>query len=53
MQGRIKTSSQFNEIYDYDVRGNRSSLQSNLLPQFQDQQYDYDALNRLKKSDRN
>lgn len=49
MQGRIKTSSQFNEIYDYDVRGNRSSLQSNLLPQFQDQQYDYDALNRLEK----
>ncbi len=44
---RIKTSSPFNETYDYDVRGNRMKLQSDLAPTIQPKSYVYDSRDRL------
>lgn len=46
---RIETSSQFNESYTYDKRGNRLTIQSNrnLFLAAGDTSYTYDAWNRL------
>ncbi|WP_276570661.1 polymorphic toxin-type HINT domain-containing protein, partial [Paenibacillus alvei] len=44
---RIKTSSQFNEAYAYDQRDNRSTLQSNQVPNIKGASYAYDSRNRL------
>jgi len=48
---RIKTVSNFNEIYNYDNRGNRQTLQSSNIPDVmhQDAAYEYDSMNRLTK----
>jgi RHS repeat-associated protein len=46
---RILTSSQHQETYGYDVRGNRQTLQSNQLPTMQIAQYEYDHWNQLSK----
>ena len=46
---RIKTSTQFNETYAYDDRGNRQTLQSDQVPEMTDASYEYDAWNRLSK----
>ncbi|RRJ67000.1 RHS repeat protein [Paenibacillus oralis] len=46
---RIKTSSQFNELYAYDQRDNRSSLTTDRTPEIPTTaSYQYDAKNRLK-----
>jgi len=48
---RIKTSTQFNETYSYDLRDNRSSLTSNRAPEIPTSaSYQYDARNRLKNA---
>jgi len=44
---RIKTSSQFNEAYAYDQRDNRSTLQSDQIPNIKGASYAYDSRNRL------
>ncbi|MCY9738048.1 polymorphic toxin-type HINT domain-containing protein, partial [Paenibacillus alvei] len=44
---RIKTSSQFNEAYAYDQRDNRSTLQSDQVPNIKGASYAYDSRNRL------
>ncbi|WP_430112229.1 polymorphic toxin-type HINT domain-containing protein [Paenibacillus sp. B1-33] len=44
---RIKTSSQFNEAYTYDQRDNRSTLQSDQVPDIKGANYAYDSRNRL------
>ncbi|EJW14601.1 RHS repeat-associated core domain-containing protein [Paenibacillus alvei] len=44
---RIKTSSQFNEAYAYDQRDNRSTLQSDQVPDIKGASYAYDSRNRL------
>ncbi|MEW9702989.1 RHS repeat-associated core domain-containing protein, partial [Paenibacillus sp. SI8] len=44
---RIETSSQFNEQYTYDTRGNRQTLQSNNLMNLNGISYTYDDRNRL------
>jgi len=44
---RIKTSSQFNEAYSYDQRDNRSTLQSDQVPNIKGASYTYDSRNRL------
>ncbi|KJB84891.1 hypothetical protein AZ66_28070, partial [Paenibacillus sp. E194] len=44
---RIKTSSQFNEAYAYDQRDNRSTLQSDQVPNIKGASYVYDSRNRL------
>ena len=46
---RILTSTQFNETYSYDARGNRQTLQSDQVPQMTDVTYEYDVWNRLSK----
>nr|WP_275100555.1 RHS repeat-associated core domain-containing protein [Paenibacillus alvei] len=46
---RIKTSSQFNEAYTYDQRDNRSTLQSDQVPDIKGATYTYDKRNRLVK----
>ncbi|MCY9528556.1 wall-associated protein WapA [Paenibacillus alvei] len=46
---RIKTSSQFNEAYTYDQRDNRSTLQSDQVPDIKGANYTYDSRNRLVK----
>ncbi|MFS0837392.1 RHS repeat-associated core domain-containing protein [Paenibacillus sp. 1P03SA] len=48
-QNRIATSSQFNELYGYDDRGNRASLSSDRVPQDSGGVYEYDERDRLKK----
>jgi RHS repeat-associated protein len=45
---RIKTSSQFNETYNYDARGNRSSLQTTLQMDHPAYTYTYDDRDQLK-----
>lgn len=48
---RIKTSTQFNETYSYDLRDNRSSLTSDRAPEIPTSaSYQYDARNRLKNA---
>ncbi|MCM3626747.1 hypothetical protein M3194_05145 [Paenibacillus glycanilyticus] len=47
--GQILTNSQFNEIYGYNVRGNRSSLTSDDTPSFNNFSYMYDEWNQLTK----
>ncbi|MFD2331291.1 polymorphic toxin-type HINT domain-containing protein [Cohnella sp. GCM10020058] len=48
---RVKTSSQNNEVYTYDSRGNRSTLQTDALPDDLGDNpllgYQYDAFNQL------
>ncbi|MCM3748343.1 hypothetical protein M3223_13385 [Paenibacillus pasadenensis] len=45
---RITSSSQFSELYAYDVRGNRQALQSNRdLLQTEETNYQYNASNQL------
>jgi RHS repeat-associated protein len=46
---RILYSSQHQETYFYDARGNRQTLQSNQLPTMQVAQYKYDSWNQLSK----
>ncbi|OPH47273.1 hypothetical protein BC351_12300 [Paenibacillus ferrarius] len=46
---RIDTSTQFNEQYIYDNRGNRQTLQSNQVPNLAGVSYEYDDRNRLTK----
>ncbi|WP_374018148.1 polymorphic toxin-type HINT domain-containing protein [Paenibacillus thiaminolyticus] len=46
---RIKTSSQFNEVYTYDQRDNRSTLQSEQEPTLKGASYAYDHRNRLTR----
>ncbi|MEW9703000.1 RHS repeat-associated core domain-containing protein, partial [Paenibacillus sp. SI8] len=46
---RIETSSQFNEQYTYDIRGNRQTLQSNQSLNIAAGNYEYDDRNRLTK----
>lgn len=48
--GRIETNSQFSEIYEYDTKGNRSSLVSDAIPDFNGVSYEYDDWNRLTKA---
>ncbi|OAS14692.1 polymorphic toxin-type HINT domain-containing protein [Paenibacillus oryzisoli] len=45
---RISTASQFDEVYTYDARGNRSTYQSNSLNGIQGVSYEYDDRNRLQ-----
>lgn len=48
---RIKTSTQFNEMYTYDQRDNRSSLTTDRTPEIPaTASYQYDARNRLKNA---
>ncbi|MCL6458434.1 MAG: hypothetical protein K6T85_10565 [Gorillibacterium sp.] len=44
---RIFTSSQFNEQYTYDARGNRQTLQTDSAPRLTGSNYTYDDRNRL------
>ncbi|RTE10629.1 RHS repeat-associated core domain-containing protein [Paenibacillus whitsoniae] len=44
---RIQTSSQFNETYAYDNRGNRQVLTSSSMPELRGATYTYDDRNRL------
>ncbi|GAK40663.1 RHS repeat-associated core domain-containing protein [Paenibacillus urinalis] len=44
---RIKTSSLFQEVYDYDTRGNRQTLQSEQVPEDTNSNYVYDNWDRL------
>lgn len=46
---RIKTSTLFQETYDYDKRGNRSTLQSEQIPTDSNVNYVYDNWDRLKQ----
>ncbi|KEO81190.1 hypothetical protein EL26_22300 [Tumebacillus flagellatus] len=46
---RISTSSQFNEAYTYDSRGNRQTQQSDKLNLPSLNVYEYDGYNQLKK----
>ncbi|MBG9795002.1 hypothetical protein ABD76_22045 [Paenibacillus dendritiformis] len=46
---RIKTSSQFNEVYTYDQRDNRSTLRSDQVPTLKGASYAYDHRNRLTR----
>jgi RHS repeat-associated protein len=46
---RISTSDMFNEEYQYDKRGNRSTLTSSQLPAPSDATIEYDERNRIKK----
>ncbi|MFC4305341.1 RHS repeat-associated core domain-containing protein, partial [Cohnella boryungensis] len=44
---RIATSTQFNEKYTYDLRGNRQTLESDALPNLATMNYSYDDRDRL------
>ncbi|MGN7457400.1 polymorphic toxin-type HINT domain-containing protein [Paenibacillus pasadenensis] len=44
---RIETSTEFNELYVYDLRGNRQTLVSNQAPKLQEASYSYDGFNQL------
>jgi RHS repeat-associated protein len=46
---RISTSDIFNEAYQYDKRGNRSTLASSQLPLTSDADLEYDERNHIKK----
>ncbi|MFE6799894.1 RHS repeat-associated core domain-containing protein [Paenibacillus chitinolyticus] len=46
---RVKTSSQFNETYEYDNRGNRASLMTDRELSESGSTYTYDDRDRLKK----
>ncbi|MBJ6362780.1 RHS repeat domain-containing protein, partial [Paenibacillus sp. GCM10012307] len=46
---RIATSTQFNETYTYDQRGNRKSLTSDAPPEMANMSYAYDDRDRLTK----
>ncbi|MBJ6362738.1 RHS repeat domain-containing protein [Paenibacillus sp. GCM10012307] len=46
---RIKTSTLNNEVYTYDARGNRESLEGDRLAELTDAAYTYDNYNRLTK----
>ncbi len=46
---RIATSTQFNETYTYDVRGNRKTLKSDATPNLAEINYTYDDRDRLTK----
>ncbi|UKS27368.1 hypothetical protein LOZ80_39065 [Paenibacillus sp. HWE-109] len=46
---RIDTSTQFQEKYTYDNRGNRQTLQSSQTPNLAGASYEYDDRNRLTK----
>jgi YD repeat-containing protein len=46
---RIQTSTQKNETYTYDQRGNRQTLASDQLPNVEASDYTYDERNRLAK----
>ncbi|WP_240419718.1 S8 family serine peptidase [Paenibacillus periandrae] len=44
---RIETSSQYNESYTYNNRGNRATMQSDYAPIIENVDYSYDASDRL------
>nr|WP_281279765.1 RHS repeat-associated core domain-containing protein [Paenibacillus humicus] len=44
---RIETSTEFNELYVYDSRGNRQTLVSDQAPKLQEASYNYDGWNQL------
>ncbi|WP_154665896.1 RHS repeat domain-containing protein [Paenibacillus pinihumi] len=46
---RIATSTQFNETYTYDVRGNRKTLATDAIPKLEEVNYTYDDRDRLTK----
>lgn len=45
--GRVKTNSQYHEVYEYDPRGNRTSLLSDAALTFEAANYSHDSWNRL------
>jgi RHS repeat-associated protein len=47
---RISTSSQFNEAYSYDARGNRLTMDSTQAPVISGATYEYDEWDRLSKA---
>jgi RHS repeat-associated protein len=48
--GRIKTNSQFNEMYEYDVKGNRKSLTTKRILPLNNKSYTHDSWNHLTQS---
>lgn len=44
---RIETSTEFNELFVYDSRGNRQTLVSDQTPKLQEASYNYDGWNQL------
>ncbi|MBD2872135.1 S8 family serine peptidase [Paenibacillus arenilitoris] len=47
--GRVETNTQYNETYEYDVKGNRETIVSDALPDLEEAYYEYDDWNRLTK----
>lgn len=47
---RIQQSSQYEETYGYDPRGNRVTYETKQIPEAENREYEYDAFNRLIKA---